>query len=239
MGFVVREAVVDGRVPVLRLALGDSECDVTINNTLPVYTTRLLKAYAEVEGRLAPLVQAVKRWAVGHGLHGEGHLGSYALTLLGIFYAQVVGAVPSLQALGAEELVSPMAAVGATGRTYNVGFARADSAALRSFIAGQQAWPAEVDLAGFWRFYGQEFAWAEEVVAVRVGRRRPVTGFPGLVGASAAETALHIEDPIETDHNLAVFAPGNCAKLRAAMAGEARLAAQRVRARAAEDACDK
>ena len=50
---------------------------------------------------MVPLVQDLKRWAVANGLHNAsaGHLSSYSLTLLGIFYCQVLrGEAPVLSA---------------------------------------------------------------------------------------------------------------------------------------------
>jgi len=228
LGFTVRETVVDARVPVLRLSFGDVECDVTINNLLPIYNSKLLKAYTEVDARVVPLVQDLKRWAVANGLHNAsaGHLSSYSLTLLGIFYCQVAGALPSLQAMAlkSDEYFNPAKFLGLDGPDYCVGFAASTSATVQNFIKGQSAWPAEVSLAGFFRFFGREFAWGEEVVSVRVGRRRSKGAFPGLQlhAATAEPLMLHIEDPIETSRDLAcVLAPGNSTKLRAALAAEA------------------
>lgn len=228
LGFTVREAVVDARVPVLRLSFGDVECDVTINNLLPLYNSKLLKAYTEVDARVVPLVQDLKRWATANGLHNasSGHLSSYSLTLLGLFYCQVAGALPSLQAMvpNSEDYFSPSKFLGLDGPAYCVGFASSSSATVQNFIKGQAAWPAEVSLAGFFRFFGREFVWGDEVVSVRVGRRRSKGAFPGLQlhAATAEPLMLHIEDPIETSRDLAcVMAPGNSTKLRSAMAAEA------------------
>lgn len=230
LGFTVREIVADAAYPVMRLSLGDSECAVTINNLAPMYNTKLLHAYTQVDSRVVSLVQSIKSWAKQNGVHDEkqGFLSTYSLTLMGIFYCQVAGAFPSLQALGEDEsmfLGSDWTSAGVS----SVGFARPDHPAVAAFVAGRQAWPAEVDLEGFFRFYGKEFAWGEEVVSVRVGRRRSVSSFPGLIRSTSEPEMIHIEDPIETARDLSsVFLPGHCAMLRAAFSVEARQGMSRV-----------
>ena len=70
-----------------------------MNNVLPVFNTRLLKAYADLDPVVVKLVKTVKPWAKRAGVQGApaGNLSSYALTLMVIYFAQIRGALPVLQ----------------------------------------------------------------------------------------------------------------------------------------------
>ena len=48
-------------MPVLKLKLGMDDCDLSVNNLLPVFNTRLLCAYVDLDARVVPLVQDVLR----------------------------------------------------------------------------------------------------------------------------------------------------------------------------------
>merc|ERR1719265_3129290 len=104
--------------------MGEQQSDVTINNLLPVYNTRLLKSYALLDHRVVTVVREVKKWAQEIGLHGadKGHLSSYSFTLLGIFYFQVKAPLPSVQALA--ETQSTYA--DSSGRVFDVSMAPYD-----------------------------------------------------------------------------------------------------------------
>ena len=39
-------------MPVLKLKLGADDCDMSVNNLLPVFNTRLLRAYVDLDARV-------------------------------------------------------------------------------------------------------------------------------------------------------------------------------------------
>jgi len=225
-GFKVRELVAGARVPVLKLSLGTDECDLTINNLLPVYNTQLLKAYTLLDPELVPLVQAMKDWAKAQGCHcaADGHLSSYSFTLLCLFYDQVKRGLPSVQAKaeGKEEYTDST-----QNRTFQVAMAAADASAVQEAMA-EFDYEADLSVAGLCHFYVNEFVWGEDVVSVRLGTQEKVSEFPKLkkeypyMPASEAKYMIHIEDPIDVERNLnCVLNPGNVIKLYEAMKAEA------------------
>ena len=153
-GFELREEIYGARVPILRLVMNGIDFDLSVNNMLPVYNTQLIKAYGELEPRVVDLVREVKRWAKAAGVLGapDGHLSSYAWTLLVIYYAQYRGALPVLQG----EHVQPHLIHGC-----NVAFGlhpnfRVDETTKLSFT-------------DFVSFYSKEYDWGRECVSVRTG----------------------------------------------------------------------
>lgn len=224
VGFRVLEKVLYARVPILKLRLGNQDCDISINNLLPVFNTRLLKSYAEVDPRVVELTHNLKLWARQQGVHGasKGHLSSYAYTLLVIFYMQARRALPCLQQ-GASE--SPTW-YGERGTKYNVTMAK--GAPL-----GEPLDDESISLSDFARFYADEFQWGDWVVSIRTGTCRSVDAYPGLkrndrTTAEEAAGMLHIEDPIETTRNLnCVLAPGSDEELRRKIRLLARIAEAR------------
>ena len=85
-------------MPILRLHSEGTDFDLSVNNILPIFNTRLIQAYVDLDPRMATLVKGVKLWVKGKGLSGAqlGHLSSYALTLMAIYYAQNKGTLPVL-----------------------------------------------------------------------------------------------------------------------------------------------
>ncbi|CAE7683112.1 rrp5, partial [Symbiodinium sp. CCMP2456] len=63
-GLEVKEMVTEARVPVLKCASKEGVAiDITFNNLLPLYNSKLLKAYASLDDRVARLGRLVKFWA--------------------------------------------------------------------------------------------------------------------------------------------------------------------------------
>eukprot|EP00927_Polykrikos_kofoidii_P068122 TRINITY_DN6350_c2_g1_i1.p1 TRINITY_DN6350_c2_g1~~TRINITY_DN6350_c2_g1_i1.p1 ORF type:complete len:538 (-),score=83.79 TRINITY_DN6350_c2_g1_i1:57-1577(-) len=224
LGFKIREKVFAARVPVLKMTLKsagdalDAECDLSVNNVMPVWNTRLLKSYADFDPRATALVAECKRWARAEGVHGAsvGHLSSYSFTLLVIFYMQVRGALPCLQE-GAT--VSPVWYREGSKR-YNVAIDDPHEALTRwkKHASGDLV---HVDFVDFARFYAEEFEWGKWVVSVRTGKCSCLHVYPELrtkrrdgVPISELDNYIHIEDPIDIERNLnIVLGPKNNMKL--------------------------
>lgn len=187
--FVVnkRNLILQARVPILKLLYnGTLEVDLSVNNTQPLLNTRLLKAYASLEKRVAQLGVVVKLWAKINSICGakEGHLSSYAFILMSIYFLQVSDAkLPCLQQGGALDNV----------------FEDDDTAAIRASEEKAGGWTLDEDLplstlvCKFFAFYAREFRWGFEVVSVRLGRRPFV---------SCRDARLHIEDPFVRSRDL-------------------------------------
>lgn len=192
------------RVPVLKLKFGDMECDLCANNFLPLFNTALLAEYAALDARLVPLVKEVKSWAKLQGVHGapSGYLSSYAFTLLVIFYAQRMGALPCLQLDLQPKLWVER------GRAFNVAMRSGHQAVTNTEI--------ELNLRGFARYFAHDVAWGEHVISVRAGALLSLVECPHLKSTSNRDwDPLHIEDPFDESRNLGdVMAQVQCARFR-------------------------
>lgn len=109
-GFEDINAIIRARVPVCKFTApqyGGIECDICINNTLAVHNTALLRAYADLDERVAKLAFAVKFWTKRRGINDPpmGTFSSYAYVLMVICYLQQCSP-PVLPSLQSDELVS-------------------------------------------------------------------------------------------------------------------------------------
>ncbi|CAK9078388.1 unnamed protein product [Durusdinium trenchii] len=99
-GIYVTDLVTNARVPVLKCRCKDLlEIDITFNNLLPLYNSRLLKAYASLDARVAKLGRLVKFWAKQRQVNEalEGTLSSYSHCILLINFLQRKNILPILQ----------------------------------------------------------------------------------------------------------------------------------------------
>ena len=73
--------------------------DISINNTLALYNTNLLSAYAKLDKRVRDLAICVKHWALHRNLSdsANGTFSSYAWSILVINHLQEQGVIPNLQ----------------------------------------------------------------------------------------------------------------------------------------------
>mmetsp|Transcript_77738 Transcript_77738/g.141403 ORF Transcript_77738/g.141403 Transcript_77738/m.141403 type:complete len:844 (-) Transcript_77738:55-2586(-) len=201
--FAVKSTILQARVPILKLEYKGRDIDLSACNTRPQKNTRLLKAYGMIHERVGELIVAVKLWAKDAGLCGakNGHLSSYALVLMVIYFLQVMESIclPCLQ----------------DGGSKDSSFESDEGAKARVKACPMPGCPAleasfEMLLGGFFAFYAgtggpwgfTAFDWGSEVVSVRLGRRerRDSDVFSLLNGRDAHR--LHIEDPFELNRNL-------------------------------------
>lgn len=199
-GFRITERVMHAKVPILKMKFKNQECDLSMNNLLPVFNSRLLKAYADIDGRVVEITRIVKSWARRHEIHGAqyGHLSSYSFSLMVIFYMQVRGALPCLQRIGEEH---PSLYV-EHDKSFNV----AMDVEPAKFAVGEHR---RIDFQDMLRFYVHEFKWGESVVSVRRGECLEVSEFPDLkmrprhnIADAEWRQTIHIEDPFDICRNL-------------------------------------
>lgn len=184
--FEVVGAISGARVPILKLRFAQKlDVDVSCHNTEPLPNTQLLRTYAGLDRVVRDLGVAIKLWAKAEGVSGaaNGHLSSYSLTLLAIYFLQVdqhshLPVLP-VQAFTGHGQVPQDAVV---------------------------PWTCHVHLTvlikRFFHFFAEVFQWSVEVASVRLGRRCPATDaeFAQLRGRHLPR--LHIEDPFLTGRNL-------------------------------------
>jgi len=201
--FKIKEEIWSARVPIVKLLFDETtEVDLSCHNPQALQNTYLLKTYAELSPQVRRLVLAVKVWARTEGVCGapSGHLSSYSLTLMVLYFLQVQQ--------GLEMPCMPTEAFSSFGSTPEV-----------QGISWTCALPLAELVTGFFVFYAGAdggFQWGSEVVSVRLGRRSQPRELdfqllPGRLGHR-----LHIEDPFLLARNLnCVLTPENEQLLRA------------------------
>mmetsp|Transcript_38357 Transcript_38357/g.69509 ORF Transcript_38357/g.69509 Transcript_38357/m.69509 type:complete len:501 (-) Transcript_38357:591-2093(-) len=201
--FKIKEEIWSARVPIVKLLFDETtEVDLSCHNPQALQNTYLLKTYAELSPQVRRLVLAVKVWARTEGVSGapSGHLSSYSLTLMVLYFLQVQQ--------GLEMPCMPTEAFSSFGSTPEV-----------QGISWTCALPLAELVTGFFVFYAGAdggFQWGSEVVSVRLGRRSQPRELdfqllPGRLGHR-----LHIEDPFLLARNLnCVLTPENEQLLRA------------------------
>eukprot|EP00933_Yihiella_yeosuensis_P061437 TRINITY_DN64242_c0_g1_i1.p1 TRINITY_DN64242_c0_g1~~TRINITY_DN64242_c0_g1_i1.p1 ORF type:complete len:255 (+),score=46.41 TRINITY_DN64242_c0_g1_i1:105-767(+) len=186
--------------------------DLTVENLLPVINSELLRRYVQLApGLVGGLVRNVKSWAKSSGVCGakDGFFSSYAWTLLAIFFLQVEGHIPSLQALAPEEdvLQDPV-----TGRCHDIRMASVQEALAAADLDSS---PRSL-LSRFFHFYGagfaqdqtgsQTFCWTRDAVSIRFGKielQQARAGWSSRRSTTTMADYIYIEDPIDLSHNLA------------------------------------
>jgi len=209
VGISIHEKVLHARVPILKLSIRGMDCDLSVNNLLPVFNTRLLKSYATADDRVVEITSKLKAWAKEQDLHGasHGHLSSYSFTLMVIFYMQIRKALPCLQQKSSGKPIW----YHEDSKKWNVAM---------DIVASSDKSDVTVSFSDFATFYTEEFTWGTHVVSVRTGKLDEVSSYPDLKRlprsslANEAEELLHIEDPFDTARNLnCVLSSGSSRKL--------------------------
>ncbi|CAK9021639.1 unnamed protein product [Durusdinium trenchii] len=178
------------QIPSLKLRFaGCLNVDLSCHNVDGLQNTLFLKAYSNMSPLVKQLVVCIKLWAKGSQLCGalSHHLSSYAFSLMVIFFLQVhpnwrLPVLPTM-GFGPDWVLDD---VKTTKWTPPVNFVNCLSQMICDFFS----------------FYAVDYAWAEEVMSVRLGRRAFARepSFRALAGVTARR--LHIEDPFLIDRNL-------------------------------------
>ncbi|EPS34687.1 hypothetical protein PDE_09651 [Penicillium oxalicum 114-2] len=175
--------------PELKLA-----CDMNVNNTLALENTRMIRTYVDVDDRVRPLAMSVKHWTKRRILNDAalgGTLSSYTWICLIINFLQTRNppVLPSLQARPHEKRATP------DGLVYSFDD---DLTTLRQFGLKNKETVGEL-FFGFFRYYGHEINYEENVISVREGK---------LVSKEAkgwhlsVNNRLCVEEPFNTSRNL-------------------------------------
>ncbi|CAJ1392303.1 unnamed protein product [Effrenium voratum] len=222
LGFKVLNLIPQARKPLVTLEDMQGplkEVDISINNSLPLYNSRLLKSYSQLDERVRPLVLLVKVWAKGKRICGahEGNLSSYSWTIMVLYFLQLVGLLPSLQLL--HEVLNDEKRILSTRdywgniRDFDTGFLTVEEyqkAVADKTIAAPQtedsltvaklresfATKAQL-LYGFIRFFATEYDWGTEVVSMHKPDRKDRGIWFKFFGKNHPEPVIHVEDPIE------------------------------------------
>lgn len=175
--------------PELKLA-----CDMNVNNTLALENTRMIRTYVEVDDRVRPLAMSVKHWTKRRILNDAalgGTLSSYTWICLIINFLQTRNPpiLPSLQARPHEKRATP------DGLVYSFDD---DLASLAQFGRKNKETVGEL-LFEFFRYYGHELNYEQNVISVREGGLISKEGKGWHIGVN---NRLCVEEPFNTSRNL-------------------------------------
>ncbi|KAF3002091.1 hypothetical protein E8E13_009670 [Curvularia kusanoi] len=209
------------------------QCDINFANPLGIHNTHMLRCYSLTDPRVRPMVLFVKSWAKRRKINSSysGTLSSYGWVLMVLHYLVNVASPPVCpnlqhylpQATDLNSLTERFKdAKKISG--YDVRFWRNEEEIIRAAQEGrltQNRQSLAALLCGFYRYfasqgghYGRQanFYWTSEVLSLRTPGGIVSKQDKGWVSATTIVTAekkvtnrylFAIEDPFETDHNVA------------------------------------
>ncbi|GLT39492.1 hypothetical protein SLA2020_136800 [Shorea laevis] len=192
------QALTHARVPIVKLMdpVTGISCDICLNNVLAVVNTKLLRDYAEIDGRLRQLAFIVKHWAKSRGVNEtyQGTLSSYAYVLMCIHFLQQQrpAILPCLQGMEA---------------TYSVTVEDVECAffdqveKLRNFGSHNKETIAHLVWA-FFSYWAYGHDYANSVISVREGSTISKREKDWTRRVGNDRHLICIEDPFETSHDL-------------------------------------
>ncbi|KAJ9075692.1 hypothetical protein DSO57_1033493 [Entomophthora muscae] len=195
-GFEIIDCISEAKVPIVkaRELTSNISFDFNINNPLALDNTRLLKTYACLDPRVAPLVVCIKFWAKQRVLNDAAAGGTFSTytwvnVILNFLQTRSPPILPALQFLdanpkSAEGLDVPFFDNHALFQT----FGRANKETLGGL------------LFRFFKRFGYEFNYEEDVISLRSGKilNKAAKGWVNAPG----NHFFCIEEPFNTDRNL-------------------------------------
>ncbi|PFH47541.1 hypothetical protein AMATHDRAFT_77161 [Amanita thiersii Skay4041] len=211
------------RIPIVKLSLDPSPglphgiaCDIGFENRLALENTRLLMCYAMIDPtRIRTLVLFLKVWCKRRKINSpyQGTLSSYGYVLLVIFFLVHIKKPPVLPNLQELPALRPISKEDTHVNGYNTWF-------FDDIDLLHQHWHSEntetvgelcvsVALIDFFRYYAREFLYNTGVASIKSGLlKKEEKGWKSDPSTSRYNDArdrnrLCIEDPFETDYNVA------------------------------------
>lgn len=186
--YQVVEMIKNARVPILKLWDRKMEvhCDVSIGNYQAILNTKLCKFYGQIDPRVKPLTYLMKYFAMQRGINNasQGTLSAYSYVLMTIYFLQVKGILPVLDASNDAEWEKV------------VQLAPEDFGEKATFGGTMQQSVGKLVLDMF-RFYAYEFDMERDVISIRKqGLQKWNTWQHPL------KWRISIQDPIQQHHDL-------------------------------------
>lgn len=157
-------AISHAKIPIVKMRhiATDLAVDVSIENTIAIENTRLLRLYAECDARVKPLLFALKTWCKSRAVaHPEqGSLSSYSWVLLMLHYLQRTHppVIPNMQYQGRVQTFVHAADAKVIKAHYEP--------AVCERWQSQNTAPLGELLHGFYKYF-HEYDWARKVVDIR------------------------------------------------------------------------
>ncbi len=200
-------AIPKARVPVVNFSDPRSglNVDISVNNTLAIHNTDLLKSYANINEMVRNLILIVKHWAFHRDISNsyEGTLSSYSWSILCLNYLISEKIVPNLQENGTANVIE------INGIEYDISFLSESKSELPKDISLSKL------VCGFFDFYSS-WDWSTNVVSMKNGgfisredknweTEEPTSIDLINAGKGKSRTGnyhLPIEDPLDHGHDL-------------------------------------
>ncbi|CAA7262118.1 unnamed protein product [Cyclocybe aegerita] len=205
------------RIPIVKLSLDPSPglplgiaCDIGFENRLALENTRLLMCYAMIDPtRVRTMVLFLKVWSKRRKINSpyKGTLSSYGYVLLVIYFLVHVKNPPVLPNLQQMPPLRPISKEDTHLNGHNIWFFD-DIDLLRQRWHSENLETVAELLIDFFRYYSRDFAYNTGVASIRAGLlKKDSKGWlgesSGRYGDARERNRLCIEDPFETDYNVA------------------------------------
>ena len=193
------------------------QCDINFSNPLGIHNTHLLRCYSACDGRIRPFVLFIKAWAKRRLINSprNGTLSSYGFVLMVLHYLVNIArppVAPNLQLAWRRGMPGETEFLG-----YDVRFWRDEAQIRQQAAAGKLTWNHDhlaVLVRGFFQYYATNsgFNWTREVLSLRSPGGLKSKQQKGWTGATTTQVdgrevrqryLFAIEDPFETEHNVA------------------------------------
>ena len=203
--------ITTAKVPIVKFIDSQSKIpvDISINNSLAVHNTELLRRYSSIDSRVKPFIISIKYWARNRGISDAsmGTFSSYAWTLIAINY---------LQSLEMEVLPNVLKKDGSQtveidGTKYDIGMYSDNEL---DFVSQNQSTTGEL-VSGFFESLAKHWPWNNGVISVGSGKilsrkeKNWVANKPYISDAiqdseikRLGKFSLPVEDPFDNKHDL-------------------------------------
>ncbi|CAG9463268.1 unnamed protein product [Pedinophyceae sp. YPF-701] len=195
------EAITTSRIPLLKFKHRETRvsCDITINNLLALYNTRMLADYCRIDDRLRRITMIIKHWAKQRAINEayRGTLSSYCYAVMAIHLLQTQDP-PILPCLQDPRRNFPERIVNG----YNTGYDEAAVDSLTNF--GQQnQMGLGLLLWNFFLYWHVRHDYLSDVVSIRTPGGFVSKEQKGWTKRQGLDRHLIcIEDPFNVDHDL-------------------------------------
>ena len=216
--------IAHAKVPIVKFVDQRSKIpvDISINNSLAIYNTKLLKAYSDCDSRVRPFILAIKHWALHRGICNAayGTFSSYAWTLIALQSLQTSSppVVPNIQQ-GSKRSLKVI-----EGTEYDITM----SDEPRKLLQEKNSQSVGELVLNFFDSFALNWPWDENVLSIRSGKniaridKKWKQQKPFILDAATDEKSvrlgnhsLPVEDPFDTMHDLSrVLRPDGAMDIR-------------------------
>ena len=203
--------ITTAKVPIVKFIDNQSKIpvDISINNSLAVHNTELLRRYSSIDSRVKPFIISIKYWARNRGISDAsmGTFSSYAWTLIAINYLQSLEneVLPNVLKKDGSQIVE------IDGTKYDIGMYSDNEL---DFATQNQSTTGEL-VSGFFESLAKDWPWNNGVISVGSGKilarkeKNWVATKPYISDAiqdsqikRLGKFSLPVEDPFDNKHDL-------------------------------------